>query len=86
MSQQAAKIVTEEWKKVLGVSDTDLGGDFFALGGNSLMAVTLVMRIEDRLEVALPIETLFVDGTLEGLIAACTSTDALDEISPVQRA
>ncbi|MCW3815809.1 acyl carrier protein [Micromonospora sp. DR5-3] len=85
MSQQIANIVTEEWKEVLGISDAVPGGDFFALGGDSLMAATLLMRIEHRLGVVLHIDTLFVDGTLEGVIAACASAGARDATSSVQR-
>lgn len=69
--QQIIDAVTEEWQAVLDVEEHDPEDDFFTLGGNSLMAVALVERLEQRLGIKFPLETLFVEGTLPAVSEAC---------------
>ncbi|TDD61520.1 hypothetical protein E1263_07410 [Kribbella antibiotica] len=65
------EVVATEWCAVVdtfGVSDED---DFFALGGNSLMAVNLVERVERQLGIKFPLQSLFLDGSFGGVVDAC---------------
>jgi acyl carrier protein len=70
-SSRVALVVTEEWRGALAVTTSAPDDDFFMLGGNSMMAVGLVERVERRLNIEFPLEALFVEGTLGRLIEAC---------------
>ncbi|MZR31685.1 alpha/beta fold hydrolase [Sneathiella litorea] len=67
------------WQEVLGTSDIGLDDNFFALGGDSLQAVDLFLRIEKVLGRRLPRDILFEAGTIremarlieEGLSSSC---------------
>lgn len=49
------------WSDVLGVADVGPDSDFFALGGNSLVAVQLIGQVRKAVGVRLPMRSLF-DG------------------------
>jgi amino acid adenylation domain-containing protein len=53
------------WKKVLGVKSIGIRDNFFELGGHSLLAAQLFARIENELQVTLPLATLFQAPTIE---------------------
>ncbi|PTR31410.1 amino acid adenylation domain-containing protein [Rhodococcus sp. OK519] len=57
----------------LGVDEVGLDDDFFDLGGNSLVAVTVVSALRDALDVALPLQWMFVDPTVESIAARIES-------------
>jgi acyl-CoA synthetase (AMP-forming)/AMP-acid ligase II/thioesterase domain-containing protein/acyl carrier protein len=52
------------WAEVLGLQGIGLNDDFFMLGGDSLQAVELFLRIERELGRRLPRSVLFEDGTV----------------------
>ncbi|MFI9237350.1 amino acid adenylation domain-containing protein [Streptomyces sp. NPDC053079] len=58
------------WCEALGVQKADPDAGFFALGGTSLVAITLATRIQAELGVRIPIARLFDARTLGGLAAA----------------
>ena len=55
------------WAEVLGLEKVGIEDNFFAIGGHSLSAVTLVGAIERRLEIAVPLATLFGHPTIARL-------------------
>lgn len=69
----------EIWQDVLGRENIGLDENFFALGGDSLQAVDLFLRIEKELGRRLPRDVLFEAGTIremarlidEGLTSSC---------------
>jgi acyl carrier protein len=63
--------VTRIWCEILEIDDTDADEDFFTLGGNSLLAVKLVERLEKEFRIAFPLDALFIDGSLQAVIDAC---------------
>ncbi|PBC78952.1 phosphopantetheine binding protein [Streptomyces sp. TLI_235] len=69
-------VVRAEWCDVLDVESPSPDDDFFGLGGNSLLAVTLIERIEARLEIEIPLEDFFVDGRLATLLDGARSATA----------
>jgi hypothetical protein len=70
------EVVTEEWRAALDTHDVSAEDDFFARGGNSLMAMAMARRIESRLGIAFPMDVLFVDSTLAAVLTACEAAGA----------
>lgn len=52
------------WADVLGVDELDVEDDFFALGGNSLLATQITARVADALGVEVALDALFEAPTL----------------------
>ncbi|WP_338869023.1 non-ribosomal peptide synthase/polyketide synthase [Myxococcus stipitatus] len=52
------------WKQVLGRTDIQASDDFFALGGDSILAMRVLALLEEELGVPLPLATLFQSPTL----------------------
>ncbi|MBZ5712804.1 amino acid adenylation domain-containing protein [Nannocystis pusilla] len=57
------------WAELLGVQVVLPEDDFFGLGGNSLLAARLVLRVRDVYRVRLPIYALYEGGTLRECVA-----------------
>jgi len=55
---------------VLGRDEVGAGDDFFLLGGHSLLGTQLVLRINQALQINLPLQTLFEHATVQGLARA----------------
>ncbi|MDR7275600.1 acyl carrier protein [Catenuloplanes atrovinosus] len=64
--------VHREWRALLGVDTVRPEDDFFALGGDSVLAVELIERVEARLGIEFPVESLFFDGRLSEVLAGCS--------------
>ncbi|MGK5169387.1 amino acid adenylation domain-containing protein [Geodermatophilus sp. CPCC 205761] len=68
----APRTPTEEalvplWRRALELSELSVHDDFFRCGGNSLVAVGLIGRINRELGGRLPVQALFEDPTVEAL-------------------
>ncbi|NGZ59909.1 MAG: non-ribosomal peptide synthetase, partial [Nitrospira sp. LK265] len=63
------KRLAEIWQEVLGVPHPHRHANFFALGGNSLLAAQVVARILDVFHIELPLSLLFECPTLSSLAA-----------------
>jgi hypothetical protein len=62
--------VAKCWRSVLGISDVGRDGDFFALGGNSLRAIRVLARVEERCGLRLGLRLLFDNPILCDFAAA----------------
>jgi amino acid adenylation domain-containing protein len=62
------------WKTVLGVSRVGVRDDFFALGGDSILATQILSRIRDEFDVQVPMHRLFASPTVEALAVFVDST------------
>jgi acyl carrier protein len=71
-----ADTVLAEWCALLEVDRAADDDEFFSLGGNSLLALTLATRIEERLDIRFPLEALFFDGTFGAVVGACVAARA----------
>ncbi len=61
------KIVTELWRRILGVPPNHTREDFFNAGGDSLLAVRLMSQLCRHLDRELPVALFFRDPTVAGL-------------------
>jgi thioesterase domain-containing protein/acyl carrier protein len=52
------------WEEVLGVSPVSLNDNFFDIGGHSLAAVRLIAKVNERLNIRLPLNTIFLAPTI----------------------
>jgi acyl-coenzyme A synthetase/AMP-(fatty) acid ligase/acyl carrier protein len=66
--QTTEQSLMEIWQKVLQITEVDPSENFFNLGGNSLVAVTLLGEIRSSLNVELPLISLFRSPTIIGLV------------------
>ncbi|MFI9722925.1 amino acid adenylation domain-containing protein [Streptomyces sp. NPDC052396] len=73
--------LAELWCELLGVAEADPDAGFFALGGTSRVAITLITRIESRLALRVPLARLFDARTLGGLATTITELSAQDRES-----
>jgi nonribosomal peptide synthetase protein BlmIV len=69
-------VIKTEWCRVLQVEAANPDDDFFALGGTSLLAVTMVESVERQVGMVFPLEALLVDGTLGSIIAALSADES----------
>ncbi|MFF5205705.1 amino acid adenylation domain-containing protein [Streptosporangium sp. NPDC000396] len=67
---EAEELVAEVWAEVLGVDRAGVHDNFFALGGNSLLAIRVVARIRAAVDLEVPIDAIFTNPTLEKLADA----------------
>ena len=63
-------ILARIWSDVLGISEISVHDNFFRLGGHSLSAIRLVMRLREALGTELSLRSLFVHPTIAELAAA----------------
>jgi amino acid adenylation domain-containing protein len=62
--------IAAAWREVLGVPRVGVRDDFFALGGNSLVALRLIARIRQAAGAELPVAALLQGPTVEQLARA----------------
>nr|WP_283236053.1 non-ribosomal peptide synthetase [Rhodococcus zopfii] len=65
--------VAAVFAEVLGVERVGLDDDFFALGGNSLVATQVTARLGAALDAQVPVRSVFEASTVAGLAAAVES-------------
>lgn len=65
--------VTELWSSVLDVAEVSVDDDFFASGGNSLLAVGLINRVNKHFGSRLPVQAIFETPTPAALAAAVSA-------------
>jgi len=60
VEQALAKI----WGQALGLDRVGIHHEFFDLGGHSLLATQVISRLNERLDAAIPLRTLFEHPTI----------------------
>ncbi|GHG61834.1 amino acid adenylation domain-containing protein [Streptomyces griseocarneus] len=66
-ASRTEKRIGDIWKKLMRRDAVSIRDDFFASGGNSLIAVSLINRINKSFSSALPLQALFESPTVEQL-------------------
>ena len=81
------------WADVLGVPVSGPADDFFALGGNSLMATMVTSRLRHETGVAIPLRLMYSSSALAdftvavgAVVDAAASREAPPAIEPIDRA
>ncbi|HKV36649.1 MAG TPA: amino acid adenylation domain-containing protein [Pyrinomonadaceae bacterium] len=73
--------LSEIWSEILKVTPIGIHDDFFALGGDSLLAIRLIFKTRSLLHVEIPVRTIFevrTIGRLAEYIEAAGRTEAED--------
>ncbi len=65
------------WSELLGLHAIGVHENFFALGGQSLVATQILSRTHDAFQMALPISLLFEHPTVAAFAAALTSREPM---------
>jgi acyl carrier protein len=74
------RTVADIWQEVLGMDRVGRTDRFFELGGHSLLAVQVAARLEDALQMEVPMRNVFDAATLADLAARIQSA-----LAPAQR-
>jgi amino acid adenylation domain-containing protein len=61
------RIIAEIWKEVLNIEKVSVHDNFFEVGGNSLLTVRMVSRIEQKFSKTLSVAMIFESPTIEQL-------------------
>lgn len=64
---EAEKKLFDAWCMVFKTTDIGVNEDFFELGGNSLMALSLVVKVEELTGIRLPLATVFSEGNIRSM-------------------
>ena len=66
--------IANAWAEVLSLPQVGIHDNFFALGGNSLLAMGLYVRLKELVPVDLPLERFFEQPTVAGLAELITES------------
>ncbi|MDR0217663.1 MAG: acyltransferase domain-containing protein [Enterobacteriaceae bacterium] len=61
------EIIADIWQEKMGIGPLGVFDDFFELNGHSLMAVQIIAKIKQRLQVAFPVGFIYEHSTIEQL-------------------
>jgi amino acid adenylation domain-containing protein len=64
------------WNKLLGVTRASIRDNFFEIGGDSLLAAQLALRIQEALQIEFPINLLYEEPTIARLAQRLDDTRA----------
>jgi len=73
-------VIKEIWEHLLGEQGLSVEDDFFLIGGDSVLAMTMFLQMEQRLERQLPFEGLWLQGSTIRALAK-TVSDGVPEMN-----
>jgi amino acid adenylation domain-containing protein len=79
--------IAKIWAKILNYERVGIQDNFFELGGDSLLAVRLMAQIHQQFEREIPLSSLFLNPTVEGLakiLAQQTDSLSWSPLVPIQ--
>jgi acyl carrier protein len=71
--------LSEIWQEVLGLDVVGIDDNFFELAGDSLTMTQVLVRLRDRHEAQISIESFFETPTIRGLAAILAAGSAFQE-------
>lgn len=71
--------IQDVWKAVFELPEIGMEANFFDLGGNSLLATVMTVRVQEKLNRTVPIESLFEAPTIRALANLLKSDDGADQ-------
>lgn len=75
---ETEKVVARVYREVIGLDEVDVRDSFFELGGDSILAIKVVDRINEQLNQRIKIVEIFTRQTIEK-IAACVDEAGLSQ-------
>jgi amino acid adenylation domain-containing protein len=75
------QMIAAIWTEVLDVKEVGIHDNFFELGGHSLIAMMLVSRVREKLQVDLPLRTIFTRPTVAELAVALAQILAEQQVT-----
>ncbi|MBA2322467.1 MAG: amino acid adenylation domain-containing protein, partial [Pseudonocardiales bacterium] len=82
---ETERILAQIWVEVLGVDSPGVEDDFFALGGDSILAFRVLSRIRATLGADLPVRALFDTSTVARLAELVTAAGQMCPAVPISR-
>ncbi|MGD2085271.1 MAG: SDR family oxidoreductase [Candidatus Aminicenantes bacterium] len=82
----AEETLTSIWKELLGFDKIGVYDDFFELGGDSLKVITVVSKIQKKIEVLIPIPTFFDHPTIKELAQYIGEESGKEILVPIESA
>lgn len=75
--------ITNLWHEVLGIEQVALDDNFYQLGGNSLLAISLLTKMQRAFNIKIATTTLFKAKTIRALASIIKTNIQEQEISPL---
>lgn len=72
-------VIAGIWHELLGIETPEPDANFFALGGQSLLATRMISRIREVLGIELPVQAIIESPTVAGLALAVVQQRALQQ-------
>lgn len=67
MKDSAEQIILEAWRGILKIDEIKIDDCFFRLGGNSILAAKLMVKINKEFGIKIPLGSIFKTRTLGGM-------------------
>jgi oxalate---CoA ligase len=79
---ESEKALAAIWCEVLRLTSVRTGDDFFSMGGDSVLAAQVIVRVRQRMKLDLPMPTFFITRTLGAVAGALGSCAPAKEEAP----
>jgi bacitracin synthase 3 len=67
------KRLVEIWEKLLNIPNISINADFFELGGNSLLVISLISKLQDKFNKKITVQTIYNYSTIESFAEFLTN-------------
>ncbi len=80
-SSELERKIAQVWGRALGVEELSLYDDFYSLGGDSIIGITIMTEISNMLKLEIPLEAIFINPTIHALSTAIPDYSAQSKVS-----